>query len=69
MLASDPSAAEPVAPPKELSYDGAELLGQLKQMLCNRGALSVRGMAQVFNILDTNNNRQIDLNELEEGLR
>lgn len=69
MLATDPAAAEPVAPPKELSMDGAELLGQVKAMLCERGALSVRGCAQVFKILDKNNNRLIDSQELDAGLR
>ena len=38
-------------------------------MLCERGALTVRGVAQVFSILDKNNNRQIDSQELDEGLR
>lgn len=49
--------------------DGAELLGQVKAMLCERGALSVRGCAQVFKILDKNNNRLIDSQELDAGLR
>jgi len=69
LLATDPSAAEPVAPPKELSMDGAELLNQVKAMLCERGALSVRGCAQVFKIIDKNNNRLIDVQELDTGLR
>ena len=34
LLATDPSAAEPVAAPQPLSYDGAELLAQVKAMLC-----------------------------------
>lgn len=69
LLATDPAAAEPVAPPKELSMDGAELLAEVKAMLMGRGALSVRGCAQVFKILDKNNNRLIDPQELDEGLR
>lgn len=69
MLAVDPAAAEPVAPPKALPYDGAELLAQVKAMLCERGAMSIRGVAQVFKIIDKNNNRQIDQSELDVGLR
>ena len=69
LLAVDPSAAEPVAAPEALSYDGAELLAQVKAMLCERGALGVRGVAQVFKIIDKNNNRLIDSSELDTGLR
>ena len=45
LLATDPAAAEPVAAPEALSYDGRVLLGQVKEMLMGRGALSVRGVA------------------------
>lgn len=38
-------------------------------MLGERGALSVRGIAQVFKIIDKNNNRLIDGEELDVGLR
>lgn len=38
-------------------------------MLCERGSLSVRGVARVFGIFDANNNRQMDAAELEGGLR
>jgi Ca2+-binding EF-hand superfamily protein len=38
-------------------------------MLLERGSMSVRGVAQVFRILDKNKNRKIDAGELEGGLR
>lgn len=31
--------------------------------------MSIRGVAQVFKIIDKNNNRQIDQSELDVGLR
>ena len=37
-------------------------------MLCERGSLSVRGVARVFGIIDANNNKQIDAAELAAGL-
>jgi len=44
-------------------------MADLKAMLLERGAMSVRGVAQVFRILDKNKNRKIDAGELEGGLR
>lgn len=38
-------------------------------MLAERGAMSVRGVAQNFAIIDKNNNRLIDAQELDVGLR
>lgn len=58
-----------MAAPEALSYDGAELLAQVKAMLKERGAMTVRGVAQNFSIIDKNKNRLIDASELEEGLR
>lgn len=69
LLASDATAAEAVEAPAELSYDAATLMADLKAMLLERGAMSVRGVAQVFRILDKNKNRKIDAGELEGGLR
>lgn len=69
LLASDAAAAEPVAPPQELSYDAPTLMADLKSMLLERGSMSVRGVAQVFRLLDKNKNRKIDAGELESGLR
>ena len=69
ILASDATAAEAVEAPAELSYDATTLMADLKAMLLERGAMSVRGVAQVFRILDKNKNRKIDAGELEGGLR
>ena len=44
-------------------------MADLKAMLYERGSMSVRGVAQVFRILDKNDNRKIDAAELEGGLR
>jgi len=69
LQASDATAAEPVEAPAELTYDAETLMADLKAMLYERGSMSVRGVAQVFRILDKNNNRKIDAAELEGGLR
>lgn len=69
MTASDPSAAEPVEAPEELSYDGATLVNDIKQTLLSRGSMTLRGVARVFRILDDNRNRQLDGNELCDGLK
>ena len=65
----DPAAAEPVAAPEELSYDGAQLVADIRETLKERGAMTLRGVARVFRILDDNKNRQLDPNELADGLR
>ena len=69
MTATDPKAAEPVAAPQAASYDGATLCKDIKDTLCKRNSLSIRGLAQVFKQIDGNKNRNLDLNELENGLR
>jgi len=48
LTASDPKAAEPVAAPAELSYDGAQLVKDIKDTLSKRNSLSIRGLAQTF---------------------
>lgn len=65
----DPAAAEPVAAPVELSYDGATLVRDIRETLGARGSLTIRGLAQMFKSLDNNKNRSLDAEELESGLR
>jgi Ca2+-binding EF-hand superfamily protein len=69
LTASDPKAAEPVAAPQAVSYDGATLCNDIKETLVKRNSLSIRGLAQVFKQIDGNKNRNLDLGELENGLR
>lgn len=69
MTADDPAAAEPVAAPEELSYDGDQLVCDIRDTLKGRGAMTLRGVARVFRILDDNKNRQLDPAELADGLR
>jgi Ca2+-binding EF-hand superfamily protein len=69
LTASDPKAAEPVAAPQAASYDGATLVNDIKKTLCDRNSLSIRGLAQVFKQIDANKNRNLELSELENGLR
>ena len=69
MTALDPAAAEPVAAPEELSYDGATLVRDIRQTLGARGSLTIRGLAQMFKSLDNNKNKSLDAEELEHGLR
>lgn len=45
LTAHDPSAAEPVAAPEELSYDGATLVRDIRSTLGARGSLTIRGLA------------------------
>lgn len=66
---SDPAAAEPVEEPEALSYDGAQLVSDIRDTLKERGAMTLRGVARVFGILDDNKNRQLDPNELTDGLK
>ena len=65
--ASDPAAAEPVEIPT-VSYDGETLVADLKALLIERGSFSIRGLGRVFKILDDNKNRQLDAEELSNGL-
>jgi hypothetical protein len=65
----DPAAAEPVPAPEALSYDGATLVGDIRETLGARGSLTIRGLAQMFKSLDNNKNKSIDAEELESGLR
>lgn len=67
--ADDPAAAEPVAAPEELSYDGEQLVSDIRDTLKSRGSMTLRGVARVFRILDDNKNRQLDPIELSDGLR
>ena len=69
VTADDPAAAEPVAAPEELSYDGEQLVSDIRDTLKARGAMTLRGVARVFGILDDNKNRQLDPEELSNGLR
>lgn len=69
MTASDPKAAEPVAAPQALSYDGGQLCLDIKDTLSKRNSLSIRGLAQTFKQMDLNKNRNLDVGELESGLR
>ena len=69
MTATDPKAAEPVAAPQALSYDGAQLVKDIKDTLVKRNSLSIRGLAQTFKQMDLNKNRNLDVSELEGGLR
>ena len=65
----DPSAAEPVPAPEELSYDGATLVRDIRLTLGARGSLTIRGLAQMFKSMDNNRNKTLDAQELEMGLR
>ena len=69
MTAADPKAAEPVAAPEALSYDGDQLVRDIKETLSKRNSLSIRGLACVFKQIDGDKNRNLDLSELENGLR
>jgi len=40
----------------------------IKETLAKRGALSIRGLGQVFKQIDANKNKNLDLSELESGL-
>lgn len=66
-LASEPSAAEPIA--EAPRYDGAQMIQDIKDTLKQRGAMMIRGIGRVFRILDDNRNRQLDKNELMWGLK
>ena len=66
-LASEPSAAEPIA--EAPRYDGAQMMQDIKDTLKQRGAMMIRGIGRVFRILDDNRNRQLDKNELMWGLK
>ena len=67
MTAMDPSAAEPVELP-QVSYDGEQLVADIKALLIERGSFSIRGLGRVFKILDDNKNKQLDAEELSNGL-
>lgn len=41
----------------------------IKETLCKRGSLTIRGVNQVFKQIDQNRNKRIDGAELEYGLR
>ena len=41
----------------------------MRKTLGERGALTIRGVAQVFKSMDKNKNKTIDATELEAGLR
>ena len=69
LTASDPAAAEPVAPPEALSYDGATLVADIRSTLGQRGSLTIRGLAQVFKAIDNDKSKTLDATELENGLR
>ena len=69
MTASDPKAAEPVAEPAALAYDGATLVCDIKDTLVKRNSLSIRGLAQAFKSMDLNKSRNLSVGELEGGLR
>ena len=65
--APDPSYGEPI---KEApKYTAEDLLRDIKEKLKGRGTLGIRGMARMFKILDNNGNRQLDLNELQWGMK
>ena len=69
MTAADPAAAEPIAPPEALSYDGATLISDIRTTLGQRGSLTIRGLAQVFKAIDNDKSKTLDATELENGLR
>lgn len=69
LTAQDPAAAEPVAPPEALSYDGATLVADIRSTLGQRGSLTIRGLAQVFKAIDNDKSKTLDATELENGLR
>ena len=69
MTAADPAAAEPIAPPEALSYDGATLIADIRTTLGQRGSLTIRGLAQVFKAIDNDKSKTLDAAELENGLR
>jgi hypothetical protein len=45
------------------------LVNDIKKTLKSRGSFGIRGCSRVFKILDDNGNRQIDLKELQWGLK
>ena len=67
VTATDPAQAEPVAV-EAVSYDGAQLVGDIKALLTSRGSLSLRGVTRMFLIMDDNKNKQLDATELTNGL-
>lgn len=58
-----------MAEPEAVTYDALTLVRDIKDTLCKRGSLTIRGLARTFKIMDANKNRQVDLSELDSGLR
>ena len=54
---------------EQVSYDGAQLVGDIKALLTARGSLSLRGVTRMFLIMDDNKNKQLDATELTNGLQ
>ena len=54
---------------EQVSYDGAQLVGDIKALLAERGSMSLRGVTRMFLIMDDNKNKQLDANELSNGLQ
>jgi Ca2+-binding EF-hand superfamily protein len=67
LTASDPSAAEPIAEPPR--YSAEDLIKEIKAKLVTRGTTSIRGLRKIFSQLDQNGNNQIELRELQWGLK
>jgi len=67
ITATDPAAARPVEV-EQVSYDAATLMNDVKSTLASRGFLGLREVSSVFKMMDRDNNRQVDAEELERGL-
>jgi len=57
LTASEPSAAEPLASPDALQYDGATLVSDLRGSLAKKGSMAVRALIHTFNRFDANADR------------
>lgn len=67
LTATDPSLAEPAE--EAPVYSVQVLIADIKNKIMTRGTTGVRGLSQMFKILDKNGNHQLDMEEFYWGLK
>ena len=46
-----------------------ELVGEIKQALCNRGSYGIRGLARIFLAMDQDGSRTLEFDDFRWGLK
>lgn len=64
--APDPSYAEPIDGDEEYTFE--DLLKDIKGRILERSSFGIRGLGRIFQIMDDNGNRQLDIEDFRWGL-